>query len=117
MSTPLPSPQLLEILKACWNGEAFNFVNVSGQLVAFAPLREPEAHTRCLLVDRQIVRGALAERGLELVWTILGQRCVRDTKRDLTDAMDEFSGVYWFEREVLKGGITQHIVRKVHPLR
>lgn len=118
VSASLPSPQLLEMLQAQWTGEAFKFADASGRLVALSPVEAEQAfNTRGLLVDRKALEDALDRCGLDIVWTVVGERLTRDKARELDGAVAQFSGVYWISRKHLAGRITQHVIKKIYPIR
>jgi hypothetical protein len=107
-----PAPQILSLLEASWAQEAADFTctcsSTSKVIVTNPTTREGYGPEVCL-VDKAVMAAALAKNRLSLVWVVLAERTVHGG--ETWAGSFEFSGVYWLERGLIKGGITHKVKR------
>jgi hypothetical protein len=103
----------LDLLAGSWSGIGLEYVNQTGEIVAFNPSvleRGPEF----VLVDFDKFLKSARAKNLSLVWTVLGERELPGgmSMGDFPGAF-EFSGLYWVDRGKVAGGITQR--KRIEP--
>ena len=105
----LPSPYVLDLLNATWEGDDFRFAaaNSTVALSRVGNRRSP------LFVDTKALSTALEAQGLALVWTLVGERDCWDphTTSRPTGNLSTFSAVYVWNGKQSKGGMTYHEVQ------
>jgi hypothetical protein len=111
----VPSPQIIEMLKAKWSGRDFDFVDGGGAVVSTAPKSQGGCDLLPCLVRRDKLLQALREHEMTLIWGVCGERHCFDhdaTHGHVADAHVMFSGVYHLDdRDEIKGGLTmRHVI-------
>lgn len=100
----VPSPWLAEALHLRWTGNAADFVDGTGAIVA----RDPSAvmpGARGLLVNEPRMHAFLDQEGYEIVWTVLGCKEIIG-ERSAIPAELHLNGVYRYNDGEAVGGIT-----------
>jgi hypothetical protein len=104
-SISLPAPDLVRGLGLSWGGIEGRYVDASGELVAFDPsVHEPGP--RALLVRTESILRYLSENGLELFWTVLGEKQMIGGGYDSSHlGWLEVDGVYRLSAKGIVGGL------------
>jgi hypothetical protein len=115
----LPSPQLCEILNARWAGKDSDFVDETGELVAFSPFLGRDIGRPPCIVSRKKLYESLQKAGWDIVWAVLGERSCwsSDAGRHIVPKDSQFSAIYHFSGDKIVGGITKHIIEDLPRLR
>jgi len=109
----VPSPRTLEVIQAHWAGRGFDYVDKSGELIAFSP--EPSGGhnwTSCLVRQDTLVAGLTRHR-LRVIWTVLAERSCWDGAQHVTASEGRISGVYGFDGKKICGGISNVYIFKM----
>jgi hypothetical protein len=109
----VPSPRTLQVIKAHWGGRQFDYVNESGELIAYSP--DPFAGhnwTTCLVRKDPLAAG-LKRFGLRLIWLALAERSCWDGSQHVTGSEGQISGVYGFDTKKISGGIANVYILKI----
>jgi len=109
----IPSPQVLDLLKAHWSGRGLDYVNVSGHILAFNPSASQPGPDACI-VDAIALLAALRRERMRIVWTVVGERRLIADHQNRAKGQCEVSGVYTLNRGRVIGGITR-IEKRMFP--
>jgi hypothetical protein len=103
----LPAAELVEWMGLTWRGKEGYFVDEEGAEVAFDP-SVFEAGPGAVVIDRERLTEMLEKQGLEIVWTVLGEKRVLAPMGEHRTAPFIISGCYR-----LRGGQLEGLVRVV----
>ncbi|MCW5318355.1 ATP-binding protein [Nostoc sp. KVJ3] len=102
ISALMPSAWLIKNMGIRWSGGRFNFVDSVNELVAFNPLVEEAGSSACLISKEKLIR-FLAENGLDIIWTVLGERQLIGGNHQEWHGRLELSGVYHLNEGIVTG--------------
>jgi hypothetical protein len=110
----IPSPQLCSLLKLNWAGQNCEFNNQFGKRIISHYSHYPRHWNQPLIVTKSDLQNALEQNDLSLVWCLVAEKscwCPKISKH-ITGTGQEISAVYWLDKEMIKGSMTQNILRK-----
>lgn len=97
-----PSKLLVEMMQLHWKGEEGSYYNKGGHLVCFDP-SVSETGPSTLLFNKEYLLEFLNKSGLEVVWTLLGEKAVIGGGITTLTEWMKISGIYSFDNGEIKG--------------
>jgi hypothetical protein len=105
MRISLPAPWLWREMKLSWRAREGCFFDGEGRLVAFDPSVRESGPT-VLLVAKRAILELLKERGLSLVWTIIGEKLIITSTVAGSPGRLEASGAYLLRDDGIHGRLS-----------
>lgn len=107
----LPSPRMIELLGLSWKPDSYEFVDSSGETIAFQYAKYAYGGSAPCLVRMDRLQEVMQREGLALVWGSTGERdCYsRDPigRSKPADAALNFSMLHWLDDDgTIKGGLS-----------